>query len=118
MGNGEVEINLTPVDNLFYQVLGEITGMEIENEKKLVDTVCSLAKMKAEYDKIAYALHEVNEKGYGIVSPTSEELTLQDPKIVKQGGKFGVKIKASAPSIHMIRADIETEHLIYKMNIR
>ena len=65
--------------------------------------------MKAQYDKVSFALHEVMEKGYGIVSPSTEELTLDEPKIVKQGGRFGVKLKASAPSIHMIRADIETE---------
>ena len=68
-----------------------------------------LAQMKAQYDKVSFALHEVMEKGYGIVSPSTEELTLDEPKIVKQGGRFGVKLKASAPSIHMIRADIETE---------
>lgn len=64
---------------------------------------------EAQYDKVSFALHEVMEKGYGIVSPSTEELTLDEPKIVKQGGRFGVKLKASAPSIHMIRADIETE---------
>ena len=64
--------------------------------------------MKTEYDKVSFALHEVKEKGYGIVSPGSDELTLAEPKIVKQGGRFGVKLTASAPSIHMIRADIET----------
>ena len=62
-----------------------------------------LACTKSEYDKVAYALQEVREKGYGIVSPETDELTLDEPKIVKQGGKFGVKLKASAPSIHMIR---------------
>lgn len=109
LGQGRVYISFVPKEELFYKVLGEISGLEIENEKKLVDVVSELAKMKTEYDKISYALHEVNEKGYGIVAPTINELSLQEPKIVKQGGKFGVKLKASAPSIHMIRADIETE---------
>ena len=61
-----------------------------------------LGKMKKEYDKISYALHEVRETGYGIVSPSTDELTLDEPQIVKQGGRFGVKLRAGAPSIHMI----------------
>ena len=65
--------------------------------------------MKNEYDKISFALHEVKQNGYGIVSPSVDELTLAEPEIVRHGGRFGVKLKASAPSIHMIRADIETE---------
>ena len=109
LGRGRVDIRITPCENLFYKILSEITGLEIENERKLVDVIISMAKTKNEYDKISYALHEVNETGYGIVSPSPEEMTLQEPKIVKQGGRFGVKLKASAPSIHMIRADIQTE---------
>ena len=102
LGRGNVYLKLEPTEDLFYKVLGEISGIEIKNEKALVDTFCELSKTKKEFDKIAYAMHEVNETGYGIVSPTLDELTLQEPKIVKQGGKFGVKLKASAPSIHMI----------------
>ena len=74
-----------------------------------MDLLCQLSDMKKEYDRVAFALHEVREKGYGVVSPSTEELSLDEPKIVKQGGRYGVKLKASAPSIHMIRADIETE---------
>lgn len=109
LGQGKVYIEVKPEATLFYKILGEITGLEIENEKKLVDVITELATMKNEYKKIEYALNEVYENGYGIVSPQLSELTLQEPKIIKQGGKFGVKLKASAPSIHMIRADIETE---------
>ena len=109
LGCGKVDIFLTPDDNLFYKVLGEISGLEIESEENLIIVLRTLSEMKAEYDKISFALHEVREKGYGIVSPTLDELTLEEPKIVKQGGKFGVKLKACAPSIHMIKADIETE---------
>ena len=69
----------------------------------------TLASTKKEYDKISYALNEVKQKGYGIVTPSIEELILDEPEIVKQGSKFGVKLKARAPSIHLIRADIETE---------
>ena len=108
LGKGMVDLRLVPEENLFYKVLGEITGLEISDEKKLIDVISDMAKMKKEYDKISYALHEVNETGYGIVSPSPDEMTLQEPQIVKQGGRFGVKLKASAPSLHLIRADIET----------
>ena len=109
LGKGAADIRIVPCDNLLYRVLGEITGLEIGNERKLMDVISDMAAMKKEYDKISFALHQVNETGYGIVSPSADEMTLQEPKIVKQGGRFGVKLKASAPSIHMIRADIETE---------
>ncbi len=109
LGTGNVIIDIIPEDNLFYRILGETSGFEIENERALINLIKELAKTKAEYDRIAFALHEVREKGYGIVSPSTDELTLDEPKIVKQGGRFGVKLKASAPSIHMIKADIETE---------
>ena len=102
LGQGKVYIEIKPEGSLFYKVVGEITGLEIENERKLVDVMMELAKMKNEYSKIEYALNEVYEKGYGIVSPSLDELTLQEPKIIKQGGKFGVKLKASAPSIHIM----------------
>ncbi|MBE7043985.1 MAG: stage IV sporulation protein A [Ruminococcaceae bacterium] len=109
LGQGNVVVDLSFPESLFYRILGETSGFEIENEEKLIQLIKELSKIKTEYDKIAFALHEVREKGYGIVSPGTEEMTLDEPKIVKQGGKFGVKLKASAPSIHMIRADIETE---------
>ena len=83
--------------------------MEIANEGDLFSTITNLASTKKEYDKIAYALEEVKAKGYGIVSPSMDELILDEPEMVKQGSRFGVKLKAKAPSIHMIRADIETE---------
>ena len=109
LGQGNVVMDVVMPDALFYKVLGEMSGFEIENEEKLIALIRDLAQVKAEYDKVSFALHEVREKGYGIVSPGTDELTLDEPKIVKQGGRFGVKLKASAPSIHMIRADIETE---------
>ena len=102
LGKGIADVRITPCDDLLFRVIGEITGLEIENERKLMDVIVDMSKMKHEYDKISYALHQVNETGYGIVSPAPDEMTLQKPKIVKQGGKFGVKLKASAPSIHMI----------------
>lgn len=109
LGAGNVVMELDMPMKLFYQVLGEMTGFTIENERNLVQLMKELSQTKAEYDKVAFALHEVKEKGYGIVAPGTDELTLDEPKIVKQGGRYGVKLKASAPSIHMIRADIQTE---------
>ena len=97
------------MDDLFYKVLTEISGIEISNEGDLFSTITTLANTKKEYDKISYALEEVKAKGYGIVTPSMEELILDEPEMVKQGSRFGVKLKAKAPSIHMIRADIETE---------
>jgi len=109
MGNGEVRVELLFNDELFYRILSELAGVNIENQGQLVSMIVEMSKLKKEYDKISYALHEVKEKGYGIVTPTMEELSLEEPEIVKQGGRFGVKLRASAPSIHMIRADIKTE---------
>lgn len=108
LGDGTVKITLTLPDELFYKVLGEQSGFEIRSEEELIKLMSELGKMKKEYDKVSCALREVREKGYGVVSPSTDELTLDEPKIVKQGGRFGVRLRASAPSIHMMRADIET----------
>ncbi len=109
LGNGNVNISIDLKEELFYKVLTEISGVEIENEGDLFSIITELACTKKKYDKIAYALDEVKCKGYGIVTPSMEELILDEPEMVKQGSRFGVKLKAKAPSIHMIRADIETE---------
>lgn len=94
---------------LFYRALSEKTGVDIADEFSLMACMTELIKAKREYDKIAAALKEVDERGYGVVTPTVEEMTLQDPQIFKQGSRFGVKLKASAPSLHIMRVDIETE---------
>lgn len=109
LGNGVVNININLKPELFYKVLTEVTGVNVENEGDLFATMSCLANTKKEYDKISYALNEVKQKGYGIVTPGIEELILEEPEMIKQGSRFGVKLKAKAPSIHMIRADIETE---------
>lgn len=109
LGCGNAVISITTPENLFYQILGEESGFEITGEESLIGLIRDLSRTKAEYDKVAYALHQVRECGYGVVSPTTDELTLEEPKIVKQGGRYGVKLKASAPSIHMIRANIQAE---------
>ena len=109
LGTGNVNISINLNEDLFYKILTEISGVEISNEGDLFSIITQLASTKKEYDKISYALNEVKQKGYGIVTPSMEDLILDEPEMVKQGSRFGVKLKARAPSIHMIRADIETE---------
>ena len=108
-GNGHATVNIELNEDLYYKTLSETTGLTIQNEGELFSTMQKLAKIKEKYDKVENALTEVSEKGYGIVMPDVEELRLQEPQIVKQAGGYGVKLKASAQSIHMIKAEIETE---------
>lgn len=109
MADGTVSLKLITPEDLFYRIINEQTGFSIGSDESLMRLLSELSEVKKKYDKIAIALQEVNQKGYGIVSPSIDELTLEEPEIVKQGSRFGVRLKASAPSIHMIRADIETE---------
>lgn len=108
-GVGSADLEIGVDDGLFYRVLGEASGFDIEGEYQLIGLLKELSRIKREYDKVSIALVEVKEKGYGIVSPMLDELKLEEPEIIKQGSRFGVRLKASAPSIHMIRADIQTE---------
>lgn len=109
LGCGSVSCNIKIDDNMFYKILGENTGFEIKGKETLMSLMTELARVKREYDKIEGALSEVREVGYGIVPPSLDELSLEEPEIVRQGSRYGVRLKASAPSIHLIRADIETE---------
>lgn len=109
LGEGNMLVDINIRDGLFYEILSKATGLNIEGEHQLLSLLKDLARIKKEYERVEYALHEVRVKGYGIVTPTIDELTLDEPEIIKQGNKFGVRLRASAPSIHMIRADIETE---------
>lgn len=109
LGTGTVSCELDFNEGLFYQILGQRTGFAIENDGQLLSLLTSLAAMKKQYDKISAALEEVRATGYGIVMPTAEEMHMETPEIVKKGSAYGVKLKASAPSIHMLRADIHTE---------
>ena len=109
LGTGTIDLSINLYSDLFYKVLTEISGTNISNEGELFTSMISFASIKKDYDKIAYALQEVKTKGYGIVSPSIDELVLEEPEMVKQGSRYGVKLRAKAPSIHMIRADIETE---------
>ena len=109
LGSGNVNIEITLKEELFYNVLTEITGVNVKNEGDLFSIIAELSTTKKKYDKIAYALDEVNRKGYGIVTPSMDELILEEPEMVKQGSRFGVKLKATAPSIHLIKTNVETE---------
>ena len=109
LGSGRAVISVNVPDKIFYSILGEKSGFEIENERALLTIMTELADVKKKYDKVASAIDDVMNDGYGIVMPSIDDLTLEEPEIVKQPGGYGVKLKASAPSIHMMKADIETE---------
>ena len=109
LGEGTAWISVTMNGDLFYKVLSEKTGLEIDGEQGLISRMCELAEIRRQYNKLKSALDEVEATGYGIVMPTIDELTLDEPEIVKQGGRYGVKLSASAPSIHMLKANIQTE---------
>ena len=109
LGEGNITLSVKPRANLFYKVLSQQCGMQIENEFSLVTHLKDLAHAKREYDKLKDALKSVEATGYGVVSPNLEEMTLEDPEIVKQGSKFGVKLKASAPSLHIMKIDVDAE---------
>lgn len=109
LGKGSARIAITLKPQLFYQILGEATGLSITDEADLMPCIKELATCQREYLKLKGALDEVEATGYGIVMPTMEQLSLEEPEIVRQGGKYGVRLRASAPSIHMMRADITTE---------
>ena len=108
LGTGSVTITAELDSSLFYKILGEATGIEIESESDLMPLLMELNDIRRKYQRIQPALEEVEATGYGIVMPEMEELTLEEPKIIRQGGKYGVKLKASAPSIHMMKANINT----------
>ena len=109
LGKGNVKISAEIPNELFFSILSEVSGMEIKTEGDLMEKMLSLSEIRREYEKIKPALDEVKATGYGIVMPQIDELTLAEPEIVRQGGKYGVRLSASAPSIHMMRADINAE---------
>ncbi len=109
LGDGNVNVEITLKEELFYQVLSEITNVDVTNEGDLFSIISDLSKTKKKFDRIAYALEEVDAKGYGIVTPSIDDLELEEPEMIKQGSRFGVKLKAKAPSIHLIKTCVETE---------
>lgn len=109
LGEGAADIALSVDDGLFYRILSETIDMPIENDYQLIETIKMLSDVKKDYDKIECALNDVKRKGYGVVSPVFEEIKLEQPEVFKQGSRYGIKLKAKGESIHMIKADIETE---------
>ena len=106
---GTVDCALGFPESLFYEILSSRAGVHIQSDAQLLDLLTKLSQIKADYDKIADALSSVRATGYGIVMPTAEEMTLEQPELLRKNGTFGVRLKAGAPSIHMIRVDIDTE---------
>jgi len=109
LGSGNVFVSASLTDGLFYKIIAEQTGLEIADEKALMSCIKELSESKKEYDKFKNALDEVEATGYGIVMPGIDELSLEEPEIVRQGGRYGVSLRATAPSIHMMKTNITTQ---------
>ncbi|NMB20648.1 MAG: stage IV sporulation protein A [Firmicutes bacterium] len=109
LGTGKVTLNVVLLNELFYNVLAEMTGLEVQGDHHLMRLMQDLTVAKREYDKLSAALQHVRQTGYGIVIPSLEDITFEQPELVKQGRNFGIKLTASAPSIHMVQASIQTE---------
>jgi stage IV sporulation protein A len=109
LGTGKATVSIELADGLFYGLIGELTGFSIEDDEALLKLLLELSDVKKQYDKVKKALDDVNTSGYGIVVPDIYDMKLEEPQMVKQTGGYGVKLHASAPSIHMIKADIEAE---------
>ena len=109
MDTGCVKIQIPFAEKYYYEMLTDMTGMNINGEYELIRMMKELAELKQEYEEVKDAMHSVKMRGYGVVRPNRDEIRLEEPSIIKQGSKYGVKIHSEAPSIHMIRANIETE---------
>ena len=109
LGTGTVSCAMTFPEELYYEILSTNTGMEIRSDIQLMKLLTELSHIKTEYDKISTALSSVKATGYGVVQPSAEDMKLEKPEIIRKNGAFGVKLKAGAPSIHMVRVDLDTE---------
>lgn len=109
LGSGISEVLIQLPRGLYYQSISEQTGLLIENDRDLIALLTEMSTVKTDYDRLRGALEDVRTKGYGVVMPDSSQMTLEEPQIVRQGGKYSVKLKANAPAIHMMMTDIETE---------
>ena len=109
LGSGSCVVELNPKQALFFKILGERTGIEVEDETALLQHLIEMNEIKKKFSKLQSAYDDVMETGYGIVMPEMEELSLEEPEIIKQNGKYGIRLKAAAPSIHMMRTCIKTE---------
>lgn len=109
MADGKVKIDVRMNDDIYFNILSELTGMDISNEYQLISTIKTLSAKKKEFDSVANAISQVKLSGYGVVTPSKDEIQLEEPVVIKNGNKFGVKIKAQAPSINMLRTNINVE---------
>lgn len=109
LGTGDIEVEITPVSGLFYKVIEEIMGEEVSNDYQFFNLIKEFSTAKKSYDKLKDAMAQVDETGYGIVQPKLSEMILEEPEVFKQGNKFGVRLQAKAPSLHIIKTDITTE---------
>lgn len=109
MSRGRVQIIIEVDEKYYYENMSELTGVPIQGEYQLISMIKDLSGMKREYDKVASAMEAVKQKGYGVVTPQLSDIQIEEPVLIKHGNKFGVKIKAQSPSIHMIKANVETE---------
>lgn len=109
LGNGAVSVSVQLPRALYYSTISEQTGIEIKNDGDLISTLAEMSAVKTDYDKLRTALEDVRTKGYGVVMPDSSQMRLEEPQIVRQGGKYSVRLKANAPAIHMLMTNVETE---------
>jgi len=109
LGTGTAAMTVTAAEGLFYRILSEISGHTVESDRHILGLMRDFSTAKREYDKMAAAITEVRQTGYGVVAPHLEEMNLEEPELIRQGNRFGVRLKASAPSLHIIKADITTE---------
>lgn len=109
LGSGKVELELRPEDGMFYTVLGEECGYEIRDDAHLISTIRDFVGAKRAYDRLQYALQRANATGYGMVPPSMEEMQLEEPELVQQGSRYGVRLRAKASGLHLIRVDVESE---------
>lgn len=109
LSSGTAKVQIEIDDTYYYEMLSDMSGVEIEGEYQLISMIRDLSALKKEYEGVSGAIEAVRGTGYGVITPLQNEIVLEEPTVIKQGSKFGVKIKAASPSIHLIRADIETE---------
>ncbi|MBR1863172.1 MAG: stage IV sporulation protein A [Ruminococcus sp.] len=109
LGTGTADIEAALLPELFYRIIGEVTGLQISGENELMPKLMELMNIKRSFEKYASAIDDMERSGYGIVMPELSELSLEEPEIIKQGGKYGVRIKAAAPAIHMVKTTVNTE---------
>ena len=109
LGSGSAVVRVDVPETVFYGIVGEQTGIQVRDDADLIRVLEDFAAVKQQYERLHGALDQVYQTGYGIVMPSVEELSLEEPEIVRQGGRYGVRLRASAPSIHMMRANIKAE---------